>query len=135
MTTWTTYGVPGGPVLSDEQFRRLAGYGEMEHVEAGQDLYASGDDSYDFFLLGTATPWRSSAAPRRSWQSVLDAANAADVDLPQSCGEGACGTCRVLVLSGTYETDTPGDVLRRRAGRGLATGLPDATHRQPGNRP
>lgn len=44
----------GGPVLSDEQFRRLAGYGEVEQVEAGQDLYASGDDSYDFFLLGLA---------------------------------------------------------------------------------
>ncbi|GAB1818854.1 hypothetical protein HerbRD11066_20180 [Herbidospora sp. RD11066] len=41
-------------------------------------------------------------------QSVLDGANAADVPLPQSCGEGACGTCRVRVLSGTYETDTRG---------------------------
>ena len=47
-------GTPGGPVLSDEQFRRLAGYGQPEQVEAGQDLYASGDDAYDFFLLGTA---------------------------------------------------------------------------------
>ncbi|MET7335079.1 2Fe-2S iron-sulfur cluster-binding protein [Nonomuraea sp. NPDC005650] len=41
-------------------------------------------------------------------QSVLDAANAADVPLPQSCGEGACGTCRVRVVSGAYETDTRG---------------------------
>ncbi|MFF5206996.1 MFS transporter [Streptosporangium sp. NPDC000396] len=44
-----------GPVLDDEQFRRLAGYGEEEHVEAGRNLYTSGDDSYDFFLLRTAT--------------------------------------------------------------------------------
>lgn len=41
-------------------------------------------------------------------QSVLDGANAADVALPQSCGEGACGTCRVRVLSGAYETDARG---------------------------
>ncbi|MEU4223931.1 FAD-dependent oxidoreductase [Nonomuraea sp. NPDC026600] len=43
------------PVLDDEQFRRLAEYGEVEHVEVGRDLYASGDDSYDFYLLLTAT--------------------------------------------------------------------------------
>ncbi|MGJ6962146.1 FAD-dependent oxidoreductase [Streptosporangium sp. G11] len=43
-----------GPVLNDEQFRRLAGYGEEEPAELGLDLYASGDDSYDFFLLLTA---------------------------------------------------------------------------------
>ncbi|MGW4792392.1 FAD-dependent oxidoreductase [Nonomuraea sp. NPDC004297] len=41
-------------------------------------------------------------------QSVLDAANLAGVPLPQSCGEGACGTCRVRVVSGAYETDTRG---------------------------
>ncbi|GII32452.1 MFS transporter [Planotetraspora mira] len=46
---------PTGPALDDEQFRRLAGYGEEEHVEAGRNLYTSGDDSYDFFLLRTAT--------------------------------------------------------------------------------
>ncbi|MGW4964578.1 FAD-dependent oxidoreductase [Nonomuraea sp. NPDC004186] len=44
-----------GPVLDDEQSRRLAEYGEVEHVKAGQVLYASGDDSYDFFLLLTAS--------------------------------------------------------------------------------
>ncbi|MET7335072.1 FAD-dependent oxidoreductase [Nonomuraea sp. NPDC005650] len=43
------------PVLDDEQFRRLAEYGQVEHLEAGRVLYASGDDSYDFFLLLTAT--------------------------------------------------------------------------------
>ncbi|GII51957.1 thioredoxin reductase [Planotetraspora thailandica] len=44
-----------GPALDDEQARRLAEYGEVEHAEAGQVLYATGDDSYDFFLLLTAT--------------------------------------------------------------------------------
>ncbi|GAA1265488.1 FAD-dependent oxidoreductase [Sphaerisporangium rubeum] len=49
-----TDGMPRGPVLSEEQFRRLAAYGEVEHAEAGRDLYVSGDDAYDFFLLRTA---------------------------------------------------------------------------------
>ncbi|MBL7252754.1 2Fe-2S iron-sulfur cluster-binding protein [Paractinoplanes lichenicola] len=46
--------------------------------------------------------------PCRPGESVLVAANEAEVDLPQSCGEGACGTCRVRVLDGSYETDTRG---------------------------
>lgn len=44
-----------GPVLSDEQFHRLARYGEPEDAEPGRQLYAPGDETYDFFLLGTAT--------------------------------------------------------------------------------
>ncbi|MFD4511437.1 FAD-dependent oxidoreductase [Streptomyces sp. NPDC058457] len=48
------------------------------------------------------------AFPCGPGQSVLDAANAVGVALPQSCGEGACGTCRVRVLSGAYETDDRG---------------------------
>ncbi|MGW4792398.1 FAD-dependent oxidoreductase [Nonomuraea sp. NPDC004297] len=44
-----------GPVLDDEQSCRLAEYGEVEHVEVGRNLYTVGDDSYDFFLLLTAT--------------------------------------------------------------------------------
>ncbi|GGK89217.1 thioredoxin reductase [Sphaerisporangium melleum] len=48
-------GARRGPVLDEEQFRRLAGYGEAEYAEAGRDLFTSGDDSYDFFLLQTAT--------------------------------------------------------------------------------
>jgi len=46
---------PRGPVLEDEQFHRLARYGEPEHVDAGRELFTSGDNSYDFFLLRTAT--------------------------------------------------------------------------------
>ncbi|MEU3342729.1 FAD-dependent oxidoreductase [Streptomyces sp. NPDC006668] len=44
-----------GPVLDDEQFRRLAEYGAVEHAEVGHDLYTSGEDTYDFFLLQSAT--------------------------------------------------------------------------------
>ncbi|BEL06604.1 hypothetical protein Q0Z83_047950 [Actinoplanes sichuanensis] len=46
--------------------------------------------------------------PCRPGQTVLDAANLADVKLPQSCGEGSCGTCRVLVRAGEHETDSRG---------------------------
>jgi phytoene dehydrogenase-like protein/ferredoxin-NADP reductase len=49
-----------------------------------------------------------SAFSCRPGQTVLDAANAAGVPLPQSCGEGSCGTCRVRVLGGTFETDSRG---------------------------
>ncbi|RAK30537.1 ferredoxin-NADP reductase [Actinoplanes lutulentus] len=41
-------------------------------------------------------------------QTVLDAANAAGEPFPQSCGEGACGTCRVRIVAGAYETDPRG---------------------------
>ncbi|WP_416960850.1 FAD-dependent oxidoreductase [Streptomyces sp. Agncl-13] len=42
------------PVLDDEQFHRLAGYGSVEYADVGRNLYASGDSSYDLFLLRTA---------------------------------------------------------------------------------
>ncbi|WP_433063486.1 2Fe-2S iron-sulfur cluster-binding protein [Dactylosporangium sp. CS-033363] len=57
------------------------------------------------FTIGVAG---DRAFPCRPGQTVLDAANAAGVDLPQSCGEGSCGTCRVRVLAGGYETDSRG---------------------------
>lgn len=59
------------------------------------------------FVIGTENGGRP-AFPCSPGQSVLDAANAVGIALPQSCGEGACGTCRVRVLSGAYETDDRG---------------------------
>ncbi|GGN51539.1 hypothetical protein GCM10011579_007510 [Streptomyces albiflavescens] len=58
------------------------------------------------FMIGTVGS--APAFPCSPGQTVLDAANAVGVALPQSCGEGACGTCRVRVLSGAYETDDRG---------------------------
>ena len=46
---------PRGPFLDHAQFHRLADYSEPERVEAGRDLFTSGDASYDLFLLQTAT--------------------------------------------------------------------------------
>lgn len=60
----------------------------------------------DQFMIGTVDG--VPAFPCDPGQSVLDAANAVGVALPQSCGEGACGTCRVRVVSGGYETDDRG---------------------------
>ncbi|GIE78452.1 hypothetical protein Aph02nite_44020 [Actinoplanes philippinensis] len=64
---------------------------------------ASGVTAYTIALAGGGP-----AVTCRPGQSVLDAANAAGVRLPQSCGEGSCGTCRVRVLGGTFETDSRG---------------------------
>ncbi|MFE5331328.1 2Fe-2S iron-sulfur cluster-binding protein [Embleya sp. NPDC056575] len=58
------------------------------------------------FMIGTVGGAPAFACP--PGQTVLDAANAVGLALPQSCGEGACGTCRVRVLSGGYETDDRG---------------------------
>jgi thioredoxin reductase (NADPH) len=46
---------PSGPRLDDQQFQRLAAAGAEEHAEAGRELYSTGDDSYDLFLLVSAT--------------------------------------------------------------------------------
>ena len=46
--------LPGEPTLTDEQFERLASYGETEVAQAGDVLYATGDSAYDLFLLRTA---------------------------------------------------------------------------------
>jgi len=45
-------------------------------------------------------------------QTVLAAANTAQVSLPRSCGEGVCGTCRVRVLSGLCDPGAPGTLSR-----------------------
>nr|WP_300046596.1 cyclic nucleotide-binding domain-containing thioredoxin-disulfide reductase [uncultured Nocardioides sp.] len=48
-------GVQGGePQLTSEQFQRLSSYGERRTVQAGQVLYATGDSTYDLFLIESA---------------------------------------------------------------------------------
>ncbi|MEL6814681.1 MAG: 2Fe-2S iron-sulfur cluster-binding protein [Cyanobacteria bacterium J06598_3] len=42
-------------------------------------------------------------------QTILDAAHAAGVDLPTSCGAGVCTTCAALITDGTVsQTDGMG---------------------------
>ena len=56
--TTSVGGAPGAsgeePGLTAEQFQRLASYGERRTVHAGQVLYATGDSSYDLFLIESA---------------------------------------------------------------------------------
>lgn len=52
-------------------------------------------------------------------QTILAAANAAHVPFKQSCGgEGSCGTCRVRVLSGTFQTDAVAMFSSEETGEG-----------------
>ena len=46
--------LPSEPGLDPEQFRRLAAYGVVHEVGAGDQLYATGDTSYDLILLEDA---------------------------------------------------------------------------------
>ncbi|XVV15214.1 2Fe-2S iron-sulfur cluster-binding protein [Actinoplanes sp. CA-131856] len=62
---------------------------------------AAGDSAYTIRMAGTSFPCRPG-------QTLLAAANTAGVPLPQDCDEGVCGTCRVRILSGSYETDDRG---------------------------
>ncbi|WP_285475105.1 2Fe-2S iron-sulfur cluster-binding protein [Actinoplanes sp. NBRC 101535] len=58
------------------------------------------------FMIGRAGD--GPGFPCRPGQTVLEAAADAGVPLPQSCGEGSCGTCRIRVVAGECETDGRG---------------------------
>jgi thioredoxin reductase (NADPH) len=47
--------LPSEPGLDEDQFRRLAAYGVVHEVGAGDQLYATGDTSYDLILLEDAS--------------------------------------------------------------------------------
>ncbi|RJG40496.1 hybrid-cluster NAD(P)-dependent oxidoreductase [Mesorhizobium sp. DCY119] len=51
--------------------------------------------------------------------TVLKAAKSAKVHIQTSCGKGACGTCRVKLLSGTVDIRHQGGILRREIDRGF----------------
>lgn len=51
-------------------------------------------------------------------QTVLAAANAAGVSLPQSCGEGVCGTCRIRILSGACDAGASGALSGKETASG-----------------
>ena len=52
--------------------------------------------------------------------SVLQAALAAGVPLPSSCGEGVCGTCKTTVLAGTVDMQHAGGIRPREIAQGKA---------------
>jgi ferredoxin len=55
--------------------------------------------------------------PLRAGQSLLEAALAAGVDLPRSCRNGTCRTCRAWLEAGRvrYRVDWPGLTREERA--------------------
>lgn len=55
-------------------------------------------------------------------ETVLDAALRQDIALPHGCKDGACGSCKVRVLSGTvnYVADPPSGLSELHAGQGDA---------------
>jgi glycine betaine catabolism B len=49
--------------------------------------------------------------------SLLDAASRDGVDLPSSCGEGVCGTCKSTLLEGTVDMQHGGGIRPREIAR------------------
>lgn len=68
--------------------------------EVARTAGASGVEQFQIRL-------RSGASfPCRPGQTILSAANAARVPFQQSCNEGACGSCRTRVATGSFRTAT-----------------------------
>lgn len=51
-------------------------------------------------------------------QTILDAAQKADAPLPFSCAVGGCGACKVKVLAGSVDVETPNCLTREERARG-----------------
>ncbi len=50
--------------------------------------------------------------------TVLQSAQAAKINLPTSCGQGVCGTCRVKIVSGTVDMHHGGGIKQREINQG-----------------
>ena len=74
--------------------------GRARRREARVAPDAKGDTCSATILLDGAS--RVIEAPKQG-QSLLDAALAADLDVPHACKAGVCSTCRALVLEGEVE--------------------------------
>ncbi|MFI5953764.1 2Fe-2S iron-sulfur cluster-binding protein [Cryptosporangium sp. NPDC051539] len=98
----TTLGVPREAIRTEAFVSGRSRQTRRERANA-VELAARAAGVERFTIAG-----RSDEFPCLPGQTILDAANAARIPFPQSCGEGACGTCRVRVLAGHYETDTRG---------------------------
>lgn len=52
--------------------------------------------------------------------TILQAAQRAGLNLPSSCGQGLCGTCKAVVLSGAVEMNHKGGIRPREIAQGKA---------------
>lgn len=55
----------------------------------------------------------------RSDEFILDAGEAAGIALAYSCREGACGTCKLRLVSGQVDMNHNGGIRQREIDRGM----------------
>jgi ferredoxin-NADP reductase len=75
-----------------------------------------GDDGVATYSVEFARSGRTVTC--RADENVLDAALAARVRLPSSCGQGMCGTCKIPKLSGEVEMNHNGGIRPREVAAG-----------------
>ena len=106
-------------------------------AEAGCDPARRHEESFDFAALGSEAPEAAATeAPGDGGHSVtftksgrtircgpgariLDAARAAGLRLPSSCGKGVCGTCKSRLVSGAVDMRHGGGIRQREIDAGL----------------
>ncbi|GIE28396.1 hypothetical protein Ait01nite_014410 [Actinoplanes italicus] len=100
----TVLGMPRDRIRTEAFVSGRSRQTRMERAQAiARDAEAAGVTTFRIDVEDTGPAFGC-----RPGQTVLDAADVAGVALPQSCGEGSCGTCRVRVRAGGYETDSRG---------------------------
>lgn len=89
---------------------------EESYVLAVPPPVTSTEPATDGFTIEFARRGRSILCPAGT--SILDAAAAAGIMLPSSCGQGMCGTCKVSKVSGEVEMNHNGGIRPREIKQG-----------------
>ncbi|GAA4714668.1 FAD-dependent oxidoreductase [Nocardioides conyzicola] len=99
---------PSEPVLDEGQFRRLATYGVPQEVAVGDELYATGDASYDLILLETASVDIVRDATASEAEHVVTRRSPGDFlgELSLLTGQAVYLTARVTVAGRIVRIDT-----------------------------
>ena len=119
---------PAGYMDSVRSILADAGVDPARHHEESFVLGATGHPRTDVPVSPAgraATPATFAVELRRSGRmltcdaatSVLDAAARVGVELPSSCGEGVCGTCKSTLLEGTVDMQHGGGIRPREIAR------------------
>jgi glycine betaine catabolism B len=89
--------------------REFAAHGTTE-VDLGQETSGAGSGTKTHSIEFVRSGRTFTCAEN---ENVLDAAFAAGLTPPSSCGEGMCGTCKTTVLSGTVDMQHNGGIRPR----------------------